>query len=107
MKLLTFALVATTLSAAPLCASAQEPTLASPAARTAALLALGTDLRIAQIQVEINPRPDVYRTDEYRYQNRRSNEYRYRNHNRRYHTQRVVYYRHGVRHVTYRRVYDR
>ena len=106
MKLLTFALIATTLASAPLYVSAHEPTPTSPATGTAALLASGSAVRIAQIQVEVNTRPQGYYYNDAE-QNRRSHEYRRHHHHRRYHTHRVVTYRHGVRYVSYRRVYDR
>ncbi len=91
MKRLTFALVATVLAAAPFVASAKDSAPASPAERTAALLASGQPIRVNQVNVEVQTGNPEYRP--------------YYHHHRRYRTVRVVTYRHGVRYVSYRRVY--
>jgi Ni/Co efflux regulator RcnB len=91
MKRLTLAIVATVLAAAPCVAFAKDSTPSSPAERTAALLASGQDIRVAQVDVRVetgNPGYQPY------------------HHHRRYHTVKVVKYRHGEKYVTYRRVYD-
>jgi hypothetical protein len=91
MKILTLALVATALAATPIVASAKDSAPNSPAERTAALLAAGSDIRINQVAVQVeagNP------------------EDRPHHHHRPYHTVKVVKYRNGEKYVTYRRVYD-
>lgn len=93
MKTTTLAILAGLTLAIPFTAAAAAPS--SPASRTASLLASGAEVPIHQIAVEVNTgvgRP-VY-NDNY-----------YRHHHRQYRTVRVVRYRHGVRYVSYRRVY--
>jgi hypothetical protein len=91
MKRLILALVATVLAASPFVASVNNSIPNSPAERTAALLASGSDIRVNQVGVEIRAGDPGYRP--------------YYHHHRRYRTVRVVRYRDGVRYVTYRRVY--
>ena len=93
MKTLTLALIASVLASAPLIASAKDSIPTSPAERTAALLASGRDIRVNQVNVEVRTGNPQYHP--------------YYHHHRRYRTVKVVTYRHGVRYVSYRRVYYR
>ncbi len=100
MKKLSFALFAIVAASIPLSSNAAEALApASPAARTAALLASGADIRVSQVAIVVEPNR-VEARPYYGY----NNGY---NHHRRYRTVRVVSYRHGVRYVSYRRVYYR
>ncbi len=102
MKKLPFALlaiVAASFSLSSHGAAAVVP--ATPADRTAALLASGADLRISQVTVVVDPNRIEARSYNGEYRN---DGYR---HHRHYRTVRVVRYRHGVRYVSYRRVYYR
>ena len=115
MKKLSFALFAIVAASIPLSANAAETTVpASPAARTAALLAAGADVQVSQVAIVVEPNR-VEARPYYGYNNGYNNGYNtgYNNgyngyhHHRHYRTVRVVSYRHGIRYVSYRRVYYR
>ena len=92
MKRIALTLMAAAVAAAPYVATAEvAPNTA--AARTAALLDSGRDVRVNQIDVRVDTGDPYYRP--------------YYHHHRRYRVVRVVTYRNGVRYVSYRRVYYR
>ena len=102
MKKLPLVLIAIVAASITLSSSGTEAIApATPAARTAALLASGADVQVSQVTVVVDPNRIEARSYNGEYRN---DGYR---HHRHYRTVRVVRYRHGVRHVSYRRVYYR
>lgn len=93
MKRIALTLLAAAVAAAPYVATAGDVAPNAAAARTAALLDSGREIRVNQVDVRVETGDPYYRP------------YYRHHHHRRYRVVRVVRYVDGVRYVTYRRVY--